>query len=331
MKKFSPVLLVALFCGVAQAQNPPTSPNAADKVELKVRWQAGKRYLMKLMSEQKISQTMDGKPIVIDQTLGFNYVYAVQNVDAAGVAKVETEFRDVLFKIVAPGEKAPTVIEYDSTKPKKEIPPAMSGIASLVGQKVWMKIAPDGQTREAGGFKEVIAHMIKSISVPPGAERTIMENSLKSQFSEESFKEMLAQGMNKTYPAHPVAVGDSWKSDVKMTQSLPMQLVSTFTLKERKDGLSIIGLESTLALDSKGKPMQAANSKIAMQLQGKQSGTMQIRESDGWIMKSQAKLDFSGTVSVSTTPSGPGDISRPTNKSWPISIVGTTTVDSEDL
>lgn len=325
MQKHILMLLLALFSGAS------LKANADEAVELKLRWLAGKSYLVKMNSAQKISQTLEGKPIVIDQTLGFNYVYVVQNVDAAGAAKVEVAFRDVVFKIVVPGEKAPVVMEYDSTKPPKEIPPAMSGIASLVGQKVWMRIASDGHALEAGGFKELIAHMMKNISVPPGAERTMMENTMKAQFSEETFKEMLAKGTNSTYPGHPVAVGDSWTSDMKLTQGIPMQLVSTYTLNERKDGLSIINVEATMLMDSKGKPMQAANTKTAMQLQGKQSGTMQIRESDGWVVKSQTKLDFSGTVSISTTPSGPGDLARPSKKSWPISITGTTTVESQDL
>ncbi len=331
MKQLLIPALALLFGSAAHAQNPQIGLPDAGKVELKLRWLAGKSYLVKTTSVQKISQMIEEKPLVVDQTLGFSYVYAVRGVDAQGAATVDITFRDVFFKMVVPGKETPVTIEYDSTKPIKEIPPSMSGVASLVGQKVWIKIAPDGRTVEAGGFKELLKHMIKSISVPPGAERTVMENTLKGQFSEESFREMLQQGTASNYPKHPVAVGESWTSDIKLTQNMPMQLVSTFTLKERKDGFSLIGLEGTLALDSKGKPMMAADSKIVMQLQGKQSGTMQIRESDGWIIKSQTKLDFAGTVGVSTTPGGPGDLRRPTNKSWPISIRGTTTVESEDL
>jgi hypothetical protein len=333
---------VLLCAGVAHAQYVPPLDNqaapvaapaaVADKVEFKLRWQAGKQYLVKIRSEQKISQTIDNKLMVVDQTTGFTYLYDVKDVDAQGAANVEMTFRDVLFKVVIHNEKAPFTIEYDSTKkPLVEAPPAASGIAAMAGQKVQLKITPQGRTLEAKGFKELLEHMIKSIKVPAGNERAMMEGMMKSQFSEDSLKDMLEKGMSGTYPAHPVAIGESWTSATSLKSNLPMQLAATFTLTERKNGIATISQESTMAMDSKDKPIQVADSKTAINLEGKLSGTTQLRESDGWIVRSLTRMDFAGAVVVSTQPTSPGDLRPPSKKSWPMSITGTTTVESQDL
>ena len=67
--------------------------------------------------DQQISQTIDNKKIDIFQLIGFNYVYDVQAVDAAGTATVKVIYKGVQYRNQGPMG----IVDYDSADPPGQL------------------------------------------------------------------------------------------------------------------------------------------------------------------------------------------------------------------
>lgn len=324
-KHLAKLAAVVFFCaGVAGAQN------AEEKIELKLRWQAEKDYLVRIENDTRTTQIINGQTNHVAQNMVLHYLYQVISVDEQGVADLDLTFRDVAFSLVARSGKNTVKMEYDSTKKPKEIPPVASGFAALVGQVVEIKVDPRGRVVEARGFKELLQHLTKNITLPAGPERASIEETLRNQFSEEAFTEMMQKNMGGFYPSRAVAVGEAWGDKTELTQGFPVVMDSTFTLQERSKGTSLIATEASMIMDAKNKPIRSENTKITYEFKGKHVGTMLIRESDGFVTRSQSAFSLAGQMFLNTTPANPGDIRPATKQSWPIYIVGTTTVELEN-
>ena len=328
-KHLARLAAVVFFCagacaGVAHAQN------AEEKVELKLRWQAEKDYLVRIENDTKTTQIINGQTNHVAQNMVLHYLYQVISVDEQGVADIDLIFQDVAFTVSGHSGKNRFKVEYDSTKKPKEIPPVASGFAALVGQMVEVKLDSRGRVVEARGFKELLQHLTKNITLPAGPERAAIEQSLHNQFGEEAFSEMMQKNMGGFYPGRAVAVGETWSDKTELTQGFPMIMDSSHTLQERNKGISLIATEASTIMDAKNKPIRSENTKITYEFKGKHVGTMLVRESDGFVTRAQNSFRLAGQMFVNTTPANPGDIRPATKQSWPIYIVGTTMVELEN-
>jgi len=170
---------------------------------------------------------------------------------------------------------------------------------------------------EVRGIKEM---QEKTIAAIPATQRSLLGPILKTQLSEANLKEMIQKSSNNAYPNHPVGIGESWTQNISLSAGFPIKLDMTYTLRDRQNGIANLDVSGKIAMDSDGKSMGMPGAGISMKINGQQTGTMQVRESDGWVLKSQHALRFSGTMTVD----------KP-KKSWPIYSSMTTTVESSEL
>lgn len=136
-------------------------------------------------------------------------------------------------------------------------------------------------------------------------------------------KEMLTR-MMAVYPAEPVTVGDTWSSRNAVTAGFPITVDATYTLRERRDGVAFVDVVSTVESTPGVEGMEMAGATLKFNLSGDQSGTIEIGESDGWVVRTRLSQEFSGQVEID------GGEAAGQTMTWPILITGSMNLEQID-
>ena len=300
------VFVVATFssCGRGPAGEGPkaTGPGTADpadKIELRLRLEPGKAYMLRMTAAQKITQTVQGSKQEMPQTLGLGFKYDVQEVGDDGTAVIQVSYDSVQYHVEGPMGK----IDYDSSNPPPadEIHPMAQGFAALVGEGFRMDLTPQGRATRVEGADQLLDRLADRIDVPSEALRTTLKQQMEKQFGDQALKEMIEQMMG-IYPDHPVGVGDSWSKKMVVTVGMPTVVNNTWTLKSRQDGVAFIDVQSTVEPNPDAGALEMGPAKVKHQLSGTQNGSIEMDEATGWVLRSTVKQQLSGELSVEGGP-----------------------------
>lgn len=257
------------------------------RVLLRLRLEEGKVYQMLQVIEQKIVQEMMGRKISTDQKMGFGFSFKITKVEPDGAMTADARYESILFKV----KGAAGAVEYDSTKPPAEIPPAARGFAALVGEGFSLTFTSTGHVTAVSGINKMIDKVFRDVGVAEKATK----DALKAQMGDKAMKEMMEK-MMAIYPDKPVGVGDVWRKDVAMGGMIGMNVANTYKLTRRKEGVTTLTVSSKITPNADNKPLDVGGMKISSKLRGSQKGTMQIDERTGWIRQSKVVQDVSGTM-----------------------------------
>lgn len=255
------VSLAGLLCapGVAAAQS-------GEKVDLRLNLKPGDQR--KMTADMDFDMDIQSQKVKMNMAFGMGF--KVVDVDSNGDHTIACTYDRVRMKMAA----GPLNIDYDSANPPEQANPLTQVFGAMVGTKLTMKVTPKGKTLKVEGLDKLAEKMGANL---PESARANLENQTKGMTG--SFDQMMA-----FLPKEPVAVGDSWKGsmDVATDPNMPMKVEATYTLKERKNGKAIVGIDGQM--------------KGGTGLSGTMKGTMTIDEKTGWNEGGKMTLDMSGNV-----------------------------------
>lgn len=291
------VLVVAL---IAQGALVGTLVDAAegDKLDLKLRLKKGDVYNVGFVIDQDIKQILPGQPKAqnLKQKIGMGYRMEVTEVDAEGTTLLRTVYDSVRFRQEGPAG----VVEYDSRQPPERVPPIALGFAALPGQTFTIVMTPAGKVAEVRGVNEMLQSIMKRAQMPDGPAQEAMLKMMKEQFGEQAMKEQM-QNLFGFYPESPVAVGESWSQEVKISMGFPMVLNNTYTLESRDGGVARIAVESRLSSNPEAKPLEVGPMTMTYALTGSQTGTTHIDEASGWATDATLTQQITGDMTMTTS------------------------------
>ncbi len=309
--------VVALLIAAGAICAAAGDARAEDKVSLRLNLAEGKTYNLKMTAQQKISQTIQGRKVDMDQTLGMGYSFAVTDVDANGAISAKVTYDSVLFR-----QKGPTgTVEYDSAHPTATVNPMAKAFAAQLGQSFSLTLTPEGRITKVEGVDKLFDHVLQSMDIPAGPQRDALENSLKQQFGDQAMQDSMEQ-LTAIYPDEPVDIGDSWNRKVTMSKGFPMQLENTWTLKSRKDGQATIDVKSKISSNANAGPIKMGPVSLKYDFSGQQQGQFVLDEATGWTVSAKTTQKLTGKVNVTGAPG------MPAGMSWPITIESTITLES---
>jgi hypothetical protein len=195
--------------------------------------------------------------------------------------------------------------------------------SAMTGSKFQMKITPTGKTSEIHGIKEMVTKMREKIkeSVGNTPEMQGLDRFFDKMFDEKQVKEMTGDMMGK-FPAEPVAVGDTWYSTISMNFIMPIDVDTTYMLKQRKDGIAYIDAVVKMDMGDSSKPLEIdPNNKVSMQISGTMNTTSEVDEKTGLTRKSNVTMNFSGVMRMEANPQ------MPEGMTMPMTIVGNAVVE----
>jgi hypothetical protein len=307
-RKFCILLLVLAFFSTAFLCE------AGEKMLYRLEFEKGQKYHMRMITEQNVSQTVMDQEQKAEQTIGMGIDMDVNDVDSSGNAWVRYAYTWMKMRQKGPmGE-----ILYDSSQKDLSVHPMAQGFAALLGESFSANLTPKGQVEAVKGLEQMRSNILGRL--PEGPMREYMVKSLEQFLSEEAIKEFTESSM-AVYPDEPVGVGDSWNKTLVLTLGVPMIVENEWTLKQRKDGVGFIDVQSTIKPNLEAKPMEMGSMKMSYEISGEQQGVIEIKESTGQMIRSKLTQQLSGQMKMKV------DGEEPTEMTLPMKIDGVVTIE----
>jgi len=301
---------VAVALGLVQAET-------AGKVLFRLHLQKGKKYFVKTITDQQITQTITGQEQNMEQTTGMGMDFDITDVNDKGDVWIRYTYRWVNFRQKGPmGE-----VVYDSSQKDVNVPPAAQWFAALLNEGFSVKLTPHGKAVQVEGLDKIRNNI--SQKVPAGPMRENMLKSMEQFLSEEAMKKFV-ESCSAMYPEREVGVGDSWTKIISMSVGFPMTIANKYMLKDRKDGVSVLDVTSEIKSDPNAKPMEMGPMKMKYELTGTQQGQVRMNEMTGLLLTSKIEQQVSGQVKmIMSTPAQaqkPDQPQTPTEMAIPMKI-----------
>jgi hypothetical protein len=200
---------------------------AAGPTELKLKWQAGKQYDMKMELNQSSDYAVPGHPThqELKLTQGLSYS-PLKDVDNGG-HQVELKFTSQDLDLTQNGKE---IVSYDSTQKTPVQPGSPSAsVAAAMGAMLDAPIdytfAADGTVQKVDGLDSLASRI--TAAVPDQRQRA----SFQQLYSEDTMKQY--GDFSRALPDHPVSVGDSWTSSQDITSPAGVATIDgTYTFKD---------------------------------------------------------------------------------------------------
>ncbi len=317
MRKIAGTVLIILSLLALLSSCAPMA--SVETIRLRYNLQRGQTYPLRMNMEQKISQTLMGQEIAIQQTLGLDAHYDIQDVDAQGNMTAQVTVDTLRYRMESPMG----TIEYDSQKPETADPTTQI-FSALVGAGFTMKMSPTGDVLEVSGVEEMVEDILERLDTL-GTPRDQLMQTLGQWLDEKGLVQIT--GLNTTiYPDHPVAEGESWSKETSQRGmgEMALNIHNTWTLRSCQGEVCTIELRSTAQSAAGAAPIEMMGIQISYDIGGNQGGTVQIDRDTGWIIHAELEQNFEGKVAVK------GDVQGlPSGMNWPITIKSVITIDSK--
>lgn len=287
------------------------------KFDLKLKLKKGQKFGLKMVTNQKMSQTMMGQQQKMNRMTTMGMSFEVLAVDDNGNMSIKTTYQNIHTRMEGPMG----VMEYDSTRPQQPGAdnPMSAMYKAMLGQSFITKLSPKGQILEINGIDEMVAKMIDKIATDE-ARKQQMKQMIKNFINEDQMKET-SGAMVAALPQKPVGIGDSWKNKISVAVGFPMKIDTTNTLTDYKEGIITIQTNADIETGDDAKPTEMGPMKMTIKMKGTQKGTIQIDAATGWIIRSKTDVNFTGEFKTEPNEQMPQPMTIP------IAIESVTTVE----
>jgi hypothetical protein len=253
--------------------------------------QVGEVYQIRMISDQQISQSVEGETQDTLQTFGYGYTYTVTDVDENGNIWVDARYNWALFEQDGPLGS----VSYDSDNPPEVIPDAAIGFHGLVGNGFSIKFSPDGLILDITGLDEMYAGMLDDMGITDDTTRAQMEQVFQEQFGEEALSEQL-NNIILQLPGEAIQVGDTWTVSADSSAIAPMMIETTYTLLSLKGNIATIDVSSIVSPDPDGGIMDLGLFQIGYSLHGEQEGFLEVDVNTGLTMNFTLNQSMTGEM-----------------------------------
>ena len=278
---------------VAAPMTMATPANAGDPVEMRIKWEVGKRYLERVEMSQVMNMNMPGSAEPMKQEMKQSQdigISALKERDGGG-DELEMEFLSMTMDMKMGGT---SLMSYDSKQGGQDNSgnPAAAILGKMVGSKIKFLTDPSGKVDAVEGYQE-FQDRVMSGSPPE------MQTMMKGLMSEDSLKQMSPSNMG--LPGKPAKIGDTWpvKLEVGMGPMgrIVLNLNYTFTGWEQHDDHKCAVLEYVGDISMKPGGDESAAGTMSID-EGKASGKTWFDPAMGMIKETAGKQDM--TMKINT-------------------------------
>jgi hypothetical protein len=200
------------------------SADAGKPVELKLKWQVGKRYEEEMDAALNAAEDNAGQQMKQDASLTQGFVISVLNDRNGSGRELEVELLGTKVDVKNAGM---TMVSFDSAQPSADSAanPMTGFLKRISGAKLKVLLDTNGNPESLEGLPE----FIKTIMGPDAGDPADMSKQISAM--EDKFKDAMSNS-GGLLPDKPVKVGDTWSrnSDVNSgTTSVSQNINYTFT------------------------------------------------------------------------------------------------------
>lgn len=236
---------------------------AADApVELKPRWEAGKRYHQTIKTDQQTTMNMGGQSMKQGSITTMEMVTTVSAQPGGKGKRLQMMYGRMAMEMDMNGQK----LGFDSAKPNAPDPLGMGqSLGKLTGKEFAVVVDEKDQVVEVENMEKLIGEALAG---------NPMGQQLRGMFNKETMANMIRQSVLYATPGKPVKAGDSWPFTI--TVDLPQMgrvaMVGNYTMKgmAQRGGVQTAELtvDGKLSLDISGLKTGNAEADAAMKQMG---------------------------------------------------------------
>ena len=259
-------------------------------VGLRYNLEEGNAYKQEQTITQAMSYTMMGMPIDQKTTTITNTTHKVKAINEAGNFLTDVTYDRVRSTSEAMGQTQTYDSDTDTTRGADVLARNPQGF--LVGNTITTEMTPNGEIVAIEGLQQ----MVKQMFGEDAAGNDLSKSAFLEMFNEEQMKRNFGQASN-IYPEDSVQVGDTWTTKMKIEKPMPMQTDMTYTLKDAKPDVFVLGLEGTLSTGENGA-IDMGGQKVDVTMDGTMSGELTVDRATGWILQSRLVQDAKGKMNI---------------------------------
>jgi hypothetical protein len=293
MKKILLSFTAVLFCMSLAAQNT---------ANLKMNLEKNKVYRFKSVSEQVITQTVNGVQQTTESKV--NYALSLKMIDATSDFMITEIYFDTLITNTNAMGKLVTmssVIAGDITSAKTD--DVMSYIMNRLSKNaLYVKMDFTGKPFEIVNLKMLSDLVMKDTSsiTLAGQTAVAVKKEIANMISDNSLKTMI--GMFTWFlPGKQVSTGDNWKVTQQMNSGgMKLDIITTYHLDGLNGNNANITVESDIKAAENADPIESGGAKVTYNdLKGLSKSNMVIDIRTGLIVEDKAKTHIAGNLGIS--------------------------------
>jgi len=293
MKKFLLSFSAVLFCLSLVAQSA---------ANLKMNLEKNKVYRLKSVSEQAITQTING----IQQTTEskVHYTLSLKMIDAtADFMITEVHFDTLITNTNTMGKIVNISSVSEGDIKSSETVDVMSCIMNRLSKNaLYVKMDFAGKPFEIVNLKMLSDLILKDTSsiVLTGTTADAVKKQIINSISDNSLKTMIGM-FTWCLPGKQVSTGESWNVSQQMNSGgMMLDIVTTYHLEGLKDNYANITVESDIKAAENAAPIESGGATVNYNsLKGLSKSNMVIDIRNGLIVEDNAKTHISGTLDIS--------------------------------
>lgn len=288
-KACSVAAVLFLAVGLAAAQ---------EKVTLRQTYAPGDYGLsmtMKMDGQTTITIGESAQPAMEQKTtMTLTAAMSVSEPDKDGVKKASFTYRRIALHTTA----GPVDMQYDSDDPNTASSPMASAMKPLIGAQISFEMTADGNIRNVKGFDEMWDAMAKE-----NPRMAAMTAQMKKEFGTDQLQNMMMSSAAGYFPAGAVAVGETWKSSIRMKAPVigAMTTEANCRLAGVEKGLALIDFDSRGGIDKPTETKVGENAVTIQRMDMAQKGRLTFDRARNMI----SGATTTGDISMDMTMDGP--------------------------
>ncbi len=293
MKSY-PLTLIAFVISASVA--------AQTGINLKLNPEKNKVYRFQSLSEQAVSQTINGNQQNTDTKV--NYTLSLKMIDITPAFLVaEVHFDTLVTKSNTMGRVVNINSASDGNMTSSDAGDILSAVMNRLSKSpLYVKMDYNGKPLEVINARLLPPLVLKDTSLMTlkGLMRSAVKTQIVNSVSEENLKTMVGS-FTWFLPAGEVAKGGTWSSTQQLNSGgMMLDIVTTYRLNSVDGNLAAITAESTIKPSQNAGPMQTGGATITYDnLQGMSKSDLVIDIRTGLVNEVTAKTHISGNLGIS--------------------------------
>ena len=273
---------------------------SAQDAELKLNLEKNKIYRFKSISEQNVSQTVNG----VEQTTTSlsNTAFSIKMVDAtADFIIAEVRFDTIITKTNAMGKISDVSSAVEGNIASEEAADVMSFIMNRMSKNaLYVKMDGTGKVIDIVNHKMMSDIILKDTASIKGQMAPILKTQIKNTVSKEALVTMV-ESFTYNLPGKPVQKGDQWNISAPLNAGgMTLDIATSYKMETLKDNEAGVTAESVIKTGANAKPMEYSGAKISYDgLGGMGKSQLTINTLTGLVIENSAKSTITGNLNVS--------------------------------
>ncbi len=275
---------------------------AQNSANLKINLEKNKVYRLKSISEQTITQTVNGVQQTTESKV--NYTLSLKMIDAtADFIITEVHFDTLITNTNTMGKTILISSVNEGDIKSTETADVMSYIMNRLSKNtLYVKMDFSGKPFEIVNSKMLSDLIMKDTSsiTLTGQTATAVKKEIMNTISDNSLKTMIGM-FTWCLPGKQVSPGDNWNVTQQTSSGgMMLDIITTYHLDGLNDKNANITVESNIKAAENAAPIESGGAKVTYNdLKGLSKSNMVIDIRTGLLIEDKAKTHITGTLDIS--------------------------------